>query len=480
MLDRVAKAAHQFEGNISSPAYILHWSSRDNDLRMWAWPSYQQDNSRVPPDELMAYKCTHYFLNPCCFCSYVDASLGYTESKITLLESINENKSDPERRPFIGEYVAECAREPSCGYFVVLERFYACRTLLTYIYPKRDKPYNPNMFDFLKEVDDEEKLLCGPGTGLRRIFTPQMVGGNFSRSQNGLKRIREEFPEESEKTLSCLDILYDDGVSASEFWSLFVQCAKCGFVMAKHRYPYAHQCPKRPRTIDNLEANQEGEDLSDQSQERRDLEAEEESGGEGGYEYYRQLGRSHFAHRDYTPRDYSASDLDSEEAAYPIPDELSSDDELPDLSTLALLVSNLSHRPVSPKAIFEDILSEIEELLKPKGTPVPRGGGAEAVIADLTKRRTALIREGRYLPSPYPAIAPFGSTLYFKCVTIPEPRDAYEQQQLEGRILSLLKVHSLFNAPPKKARGKKKQQRIERKKRDVAGSLSPAVMLRHV
>ena len=78
----------------------------------------------------MAYKYTHFCRTPCCLCPYLDDSLGYTESRITLLESIIENKSDPERQPFIGEYVAECAREPSCGYFGDLFRRLALRIMI--------------------------------------------------------------------------------------------------------------------------------------------------------------------------------------------------------------------------------------------------------------------------------------------------------------------------------------------------------------
>lgn len=47
------------------------------------------------------------------------------------------------------------------------------------------KPYDPN---FMKEVNEEEELLCGPGTGLRRIIAPQQINENFSRGRNGLKR----------------------------------------------------------------------------------------------------------------------------------------------------------------------------------------------------------------------------------------------------------------------------------------------------
>ncbi|RXW13048.1 hypothetical protein EST38_g12804, partial [Candolleomyces aberdarensis] len=210
------------------------------------------------------------------------------------------------------------------------------------------KPHNPNALDFLKEVNEEDELLCGPDTGFRRIFTPHVDDEDFSRGQNELKRIREEFPEESEQTANCLDTLCDKGVPASEFWALFVQCAKCGFVMAKYRYPYAHQCPKRPKAIENLETSQDGEeDVPDQSQEWENPEAEEDSASESDYEYYRQL-----ASPPYIPRDYDPLDWDSADVADPVLDDLiSDDDELPELSTVLAGMRNATAATVETSTV---------------------------------------------------------------------------------------------------------------------------------
>lgn len=84
--------------------------------------------------------------------------------------------------------------------------------------------------------------------------------------------MRDESPEKLELSMDRLGDLFDEGVSASDFWALFVQCANCGFVMPRYLYPFAHQCPKRLKAIENLRASQEGEKVSDRSQERESTE----------------------------------------------------------------------------------------------------------------------------------------------------------------------------------------------------------------
>ncbi|RXW16681.1 hypothetical protein EST38_g9171 [Candolleomyces aberdarensis] len=328
MQHRVLEAAHEFAGSKLSPAYILHWVAQHNDLRMWPWPADAEGN-RVPPDELPAYKLTHYFLGPCCFCAYLDDTVGYSEARIQLLEFVNTNRNDPNRRPFIGEWVAECAREDSCGYF---ERFFACKVLLTKKYRKRDKPTKSidTVFDFLKS--DEEKLLCGAETGLRRIFTPHTDDENLSRSANKLKRIREEFPEDVEKIESQIDFLWGEGLSASEFWKLFVQCARCGFVMAKHRYPYSHRCPKRPKPLEDdlAKTNETGDSQNDDEEENEDAITD---GDSRDYDYYYQ-----FASAPATPQDDVSSDSEWEIDPEDFPVQDYSDDDLPDPLTVLTMM----------------------------------------------------------------------------------------------------------------------------------------------
>ncbi|TEB03998.1 hypothetical protein FA13DRAFT_1723470 [Coprinellus micaceus] len=72
-------------------------------------PCYDDATStKVPPDELEGHRQEYYFRAPSCLCAYLDDDLAYSECKITLIEPVPENKRDPRRRPFIGEYVAEC------------------------------------------------------------------------------------------------------------------------------------------------------------------------------------------------------------------------------------------------------------------------------------------------------------------------------------------------------------------------------------
>ncbi|RXW14369.1 hypothetical protein EST38_g11483, partial [Candolleomyces aberdarensis] len=343
---------NQFEGDPRSPAYILHWKADHNDLRMWAWyvdvladdfkPGGStsllrpcgEDGSRIPPDELSAHKLTHLFLGPCCFCAFLKGTQSYTEATILLLESVNTNRNDPERRPFIGEWVAQCTRENSCGYFVVLERFYACRVLLTKKYTKRDKPLKADMWDFLKDETDEDKFLCGTDTGLRRIFTPH-TDATFSKGVNQLKRVREEFPEEIEETENRIDSLHEGGLPASEFWNLFVQCARCGFIMGKHRYPYAHRCPKRLRNLEE-EANTGGA-VDNQNDDEEDEENGSSVGVPEDYDYYLQ----------FAPPEIPSPDVSSDSELEIDTDDLSGldeddDDNLPDPATVLAMIGACS------------------------------------------------------------------------------------------------------------------------------------------
>ena len=71
---------------------------------------------RVPPDELAFYFLNYLSKAPCCLCAFVDDK-DYTACKISLVEAVNEKKESQRLRPYIGEYVAECTQEDSCGYF---------------------------------------------------------------------------------------------------------------------------------------------------------------------------------------------------------------------------------------------------------------------------------------------------------------------------------------------------------------------------
>ncbi|KAJ2922537.1 hypothetical protein H1R20_g14571, partial [Candolleomyces eurysporus] len=222
---------------------IYEWDSESNNLGYWHWPAYPCGR-RVPPDELEQYMLNHYCLAPCCLCAYVD-NKRYAASKISMVEAINENKESQRLRPYIGEYIAECAQEDSCGYFVLIERFYAQKTLMTSIYRKRDKPLDPKMWDFMK---DEKELNESKrrASGFRRMMAGKS-SEDVTRGYNRLKRTYAEFSEDVVAVNALFHTLEFDGLEASKFWELFVECAKCEHIMPRNLYPYSHQCSKKTR-----------------------------------------------------------------------------------------------------------------------------------------------------------------------------------------------------------------------------------------
>jgi hypothetical protein len=97
---------------------VIIWSPVVTYSLIHARPCLHDSQSTpVPPDELESHAREYVFRTPCCPCAYLTGSF-YTLTKISLLEAVNENRTDAIRRPFIGEYVAECATN-TCGYFGV-------------------------------------------------------------------------------------------------------------------------------------------------------------------------------------------------------------------------------------------------------------------------------------------------------------------------------------------------------------------------
>ncbi|KAJ3517390.1 hypothetical protein NMY22_g13978 [Coprinellus aureogranulatus] len=223
---------------------LLHWDSESGSLKLWAWWPCFTDGRRVPPDELEQHRREYYFRAPCCLCaSTTDNTTLYAESTFQLLESVNPVHDIPRNRPFIGEYIAECATG-TCGYFVLMERFYAKKTLLVKCYGKRAKPYDPNALAFLRQSEDvpnNKQSSCG----FRRIFIGGETAAEFARGANKLKRCHEECSKAKDETSRALHSLAVEGVPEAQFWKLFVQCAQCGYVLPRHLYPYEHQCIKR-------------------------------------------------------------------------------------------------------------------------------------------------------------------------------------------------------------------------------------------
>ncbi|TEB19273.1 hypothetical protein FA13DRAFT_1802484 [Coprinellus micaceus] len=237
----------------SDPPRLLHWDSKLEALQIWAWPCYP-DGRRVPPDELQEYFCEYHARPPCCLCAYVDSGRYYVSAKISLVETVNRDVEDTNRRPFVGEYVAECASN-SCGYFVIIERFFSSKVLLQSAHKKRAYRFDMSLYDqFIGDNDDDWESEFIPGIkksprGFRRVCvdsTPQKAT-NFSRGPNRLKRLREECDEEAQQAADELTILVKSGLPASDFWAQFVQCAACDYVIPRHLYPYAHRCSKRIR-----------------------------------------------------------------------------------------------------------------------------------------------------------------------------------------------------------------------------------------
>ncbi|KAF9061366.1 hypothetical protein BDP27DRAFT_1369734 [Rhodocollybia butyracea] len=104
---------------------IVEWSVDANSLVAKPWPMI---TARVTPDNWDTYKLTHYFRNPMCLCSRTDGIPR--EMKVW----------QPMSGRLSGQWVASCAQETRCGYWVLLEKMYAQRGLLIGRYPERPDP----------------------------------------------------------------------------------------------------------------------------------------------------------------------------------------------------------------------------------------------------------------------------------------------------------------------------------------------------
>ncbi|KAJ3533084.1 hypothetical protein NMY22_g7480 [Coprinellus aureogranulatus] len=258
---------------------IYHFDSESQSLEKWAWLCLSNEHaSPVPPDELEQHGRDYTFRTPCCPCAFVNG-VPYTPTKINLLESVNGNKSDPLKRPFIGEYVAECATG-TCGYFVVLERFYGSRA-----------PHSPNLRHLpparpIISLRDTMGVTCADSTprGFRRILIPPAPSLGFSRGSLmhtvllAGSRGEPELSECDGSSDASINTLMNEGLPEAEFWDLFIQCAECGHVVPSAQYPYFHRCAKKGKvslgaqlTCLELKMPESDEEV------RREREEEEES-----------------------------------------------------------------------------------------------------------------------------------------------------------------------------------------------------------
>ncbi|KAF6741165.1 hypothetical protein DFP72DRAFT_1084752 [Ephemerocybe angulata] len=211
---------------------LLGYDSRSGDLRDHPWPLLA-DGSRSTPDNLDSHRLTHYYKGPCCFCAYVEAS-EYTEAKIGLLQEIL-SAGHPE---YVGNYAAICATQ-TCGYFVLLEPFYAHPSTLVKAYLKRDTPIvSTDPFLFMTDDTPETMERCG----LRQVQILSDGTNTLRGSKRLLKQMDPHYFNEFEESL---DELVANGLKADKFWDLFVQCTKCNFVLPRHYFPYHHKCATR-------------------------------------------------------------------------------------------------------------------------------------------------------------------------------------------------------------------------------------------
>ncbi|TEB15755.1 hypothetical protein FA13DRAFT_1721077 [Coprinellus micaceus] len=198
---------------------IYHFNSGSQELEKWAWPCLHDSQSTpVPPDELESHAREYVFRTPCCPCAYLTGSF-YTPTKISLLEAVNENRTDAIRRPFI----------------VVLERFYGNEVIPHRTYPERT---TPSLWEIMAMDPDSYPLKDPQRDGFRRVLSPPKIEHGFSRGTNRLKRLREE---EEESPMEALSQLMEEGLAEEVFWDSFVQCAKCSHVFPTSLYPYAHR-----------------------------------------------------------------------------------------------------------------------------------------------------------------------------------------------------------------------------------------------
>ncbi|TEB32504.1 hypothetical protein FA13DRAFT_1790799 [Coprinellus micaceus] len=233
---------------------IYHFDYQCQGLKKWAWPCYlgrDGISTPVPPDELEEHSRDYVFQTPCCPCAYL-RGVAYTPTKITLLESINDIRNDPLKRPFVGEYVAECTTG-ACEYFVVLERFYGSDAVPHRLSEKRVRRFNPDLFAFIKSRGQDITPVTEV-SGFRRVLLPPQSKG-FDRGPNKLKRSRGEGDEGAGAPLDGvddeqMDNLMKAGLAENEFWELFIQCATCGHVLPRAAYPYAHRCAKKVKVAE--------------------------------------------------------------------------------------------------------------------------------------------------------------------------------------------------------------------------------------
>ncbi|TEB18668.1 hypothetical protein FA13DRAFT_1719694 [Coprinellus micaceus] len=161
-------------------AFLLHYDARSADLLPYAWPAL--GSARVAPNVLDWHRHTHFYMGP----------------PVCLVQRV-EQPGTPE---CLGQYAATCAKQ-RCGYY----------------------------------GDTAETV---KRAGLRQIEVLRDESNTGLRGTRHL--LRREDPERFWQLEDEIEKLLTKGLPGTKFWDLFMQCAKCNYVMPAHHFPYYHEC----------------------------------------------------------------------------------------------------------------------------------------------------------------------------------------------------------------------------------------------
>ncbi|KAJ3518698.1 hypothetical protein NMY22_g13547 [Coprinellus aureogranulatus] len=225
---------HNANANSQSPSECrplpLHCDVATKLLAEYAWPLFPKTGEKVSPGMLEAFRRTHEFRGPCCFCPLIDGSDRYEETFIGITETFHPEKDL--HRGLTGEYVAICSRQ-RCGYFLRLELFYSLDSLKTQACRRRGYV---RRFQELARLPD---LLADTNRfGLHQVLD---YGATFVRDgkRHGLRAERLEMPRGEKDRLMYT---FEKGMAEDEFWRTFVQCPECKIVMLRQGMDLAHKC----------------------------------------------------------------------------------------------------------------------------------------------------------------------------------------------------------------------------------------------
>ncbi|KAH6913009.1 hypothetical protein BKA70DRAFT_1422552 [Coprinopsis sp. MPI-PUGE-AT-0042] len=244
---------------------VLHFDSGTKKLAIWWWPVYDEEdeavlinprllNTRVPPGELEEYRRCHNISNPCCLCAYINDST-YTETRIGV---VGVSKEGEDNKRTSGAYIAECAKQ-ICGYSICLEDFYTLPGLRVKKYTHRERPQG-----FQMTADRLGASIAGDG------FVRLVHLRGRKRKLAALGHTLEE-PVYSKR----LRKLRTQGLPEKEFWDMFAQCFRCGYVTLRISFPSdgCVQCTAERSAVASISEGARGEviDLTGDSDEHQNV-----------------------------------------------------------------------------------------------------------------------------------------------------------------------------------------------------------------